>query len=75
MAAGVPDDRQCPPSAPPDTPWLGKRSVLIGYGRLLVSATLARQVTHAAPVHINAEFANQTSDHDPLLADFAISGS
>jgi len=25
-------------------------------------------------VHINADFANQTSDHDPLLADFAVTG-
>ena len=46
-----------------------------GLSGLLVSPALARQVTHAAPVHINAEFANQTSDHDPLLADFAITGA
>ncbi|MEJ0020173.1 MAG: SdiA-regulated domain-containing protein [Acetobacteraceae bacterium] len=26
------------------------------------------------PVHINAEFADQTSDHDPLLASFSIPG-
>jgi uncharacterized protein len=45
-----------------------------GLSGLLVSPALARQVTHAAPVHINAEFANQTSDHDPLLADFAVTG-
>ncbi len=42
---------------------------------LLASPALARLVTHAAPVHINAEFAGQTSDHDPLLADFAITGA
>jgi uncharacterized protein len=45
-----------------------------GLSGLLVSPALARQVTQAAPVHINAEFAGQTSDHDPLLADFAITG-
>ena len=46
-----------------------------GLSGLLVSPALAGHVTHAAPVHINAEFANQTSDHDPLLADFAIPGA
>jgi hypothetical protein len=46
-----------------------------GLSGLLASPALARQVTHAAQVHINAEFAGQTSDHDPLLADFAIPGS
>jgi predicted extracellular nuclease len=46
-----------------------------GLSGLLVSPALARQVTQARPVHINAEFAGQTSDHDPLLADFAIPGS
>jgi uncharacterized protein len=45
-----------------------------GLSGLLVSPALARLTTHAAPVHINAEFAGQTSDHDPLLADFAITG-
>ncbi|HEY0719475.1 MAG TPA: hypothetical protein VGD68_17810, partial [Streptosporangiaceae bacterium] len=43
-----------------------------GLSGLLVSPALARVTTHAAPVHINADFASQTSDHDPLLADFAI---
>jgi uncharacterized protein len=46
-----------------------------GLSGLLVSPALARVTAHAAPVHINAEFANQTSDHDPLLADFAITGA
>jgi predicted extracellular nuclease len=41
---------------------------------LLVSPALAPFVTFADAVHINAEFAGQTSDHDPLLADFAITG-
>jgi predicted extracellular nuclease len=45
-----------------------------GLSGLLVSPALARVTAHAAPVHINAEFAGQTSDHDPLLADFAITG-
>jgi|SRR5579875_2168190 len=35
---------------------------------LLVSPALNKLVTWAQPVHINADFANQTSDHDPLLA-------
>jgi hypothetical protein len=39
---------------------------------LLVSPALDRYVTSAEPVHINANFAGQTSDHDPLLADIAI---
>src|ERR1700761_3598409 len=46
-----------------------------GLSGLLVSPALARVTTQARPVHINAEFANQTSDHDPLLADFAITGA
>jgi hypothetical protein len=37
---------------------------------LLVSPALNRQVAWAGPVHINADFAGQTSDHDPLLAYF-----
>jgi uncharacterized protein len=35
---------------------------------LLVSPALQHLVTGAGPVHINADFAGQTSDHDPLLA-------
>src|SRR5579875_1245143 len=35
---------------------------------LLVSPALNRLVAWAQPVHINADFAGQTSDHDPLLA-------
>jgi predicted extracellular nuclease len=35
---------------------------------LLVSPALNRLVASAGPVHINADFAGQTSDHDPLLA-------
>jgi predicted extracellular nuclease len=35
---------------------------------LLVSPELNRLVAWASPVHINADFAGQTSDHDPLLA-------
>jgi predicted extracellular nuclease len=36
---------------------------------LLVSPALAPFVTFANAIHINANFADQTSDHDPLLAD------
>ena len=36
---------------------------------LLVSPALRKLVSGAGPVHINADFANQTSDHDPLPAD------
>ena len=39
---------------------------------LLVSPALDRLVTYAAPVHFNADFAGQTSDHDPLLAYFIV---
>jgi uncharacterized protein len=39
---------------------------------LLASPALDRLVTYAGPVHINADFAGQTSDHDPLIAYFAI---
>jgi len=35
---------------------------------LLVSPALNRLVASAIPVYINADFAGQTSDHDPLLA-------
>jgi hypothetical protein len=35
---------------------------------LLVSPALNRQVASEIPVHVNADFAGQTSDHDPLLA-------
>jgi hypothetical protein len=35
---------------------------------LLVSPSLDQQVAKAQPVHFNADFANQTSDHDPLIA-------
>jgi predicted extracellular nuclease len=35
---------------------------------LLVSPALNRLVAWAGPVHINTDFAGQTSDHDPLLA-------
>jgi predicted extracellular nuclease len=35
---------------------------------LLVSPALNRLVASAIPVHINADFAGQASDHDPLLA-------
>jgi len=38
---------------------------------LLVSPALNRLISYAAPVHINADFAGQTSDHDPLLAYFS----
>jgi uncharacterized protein len=43
-----------------------------GLSGLLVSPALARYVTSAEPVHINANFASQTSDHDPLLADITL---
>ena len=39
---------------------------------LLASPALDRFVTSASPVHINADFYDQTSDHDPLLAYFDI---
>jgi hypothetical protein len=35
---------------------------------LLVSPALNKLVARSMPVHINANFAGQTSDHDPLLA-------
>jgi hypothetical protein len=35
---------------------------------LLGSPALNRLVAWASPVHINADFAGQTSDHVPLLA-------
>ena len=38
---------------------------------LLVSPGLCRLTSYAAPVQINADFAGQTSDHDPLLAYFS----
>jgi hypothetical protein len=37
---------------------------------LLVSPALNRPISYAAPVHINADFAGQTSDHDSLPAYF-----
>jgi uncharacterized protein len=39
---------------------------------LLASPALDRFVTFAGPVHFNADFSGQTSDHDPLLAYFDI---
>jgi predicted extracellular nuclease len=39
---------------------------------LLASPALYRFVTFAGPVHINADFYAQTSDHDPLLTYFNI---
>jgi predicted extracellular nuclease len=38
---------------------------------LLVSPAMDKFLVRSGPVHINANFADQTSDHDPLLADFA----
>jgi hypothetical protein len=38
----------------------------------LGSPALDRYVTFAGPVHINADFYDQTSDDDPLLACFNI---
>ncbi len=43
-----------------------------GLSGLLASPALDRTVTFAGPVHINADFYGQTSDHDPLLAYFNI---
>jgi hypothetical protein len=43
-----------------------------GLSGLLASPALDRRVSYAGPVHINADFAGQTSDHDPLVAYFAI---
>ena len=39
---------------------------------LLASPALYRFVTFAGPVHFNADFYGQTSDHDPLLTYFDI---
>jgi hypothetical protein len=39
---------------------------------LLASPALDRFTTFAGPVHFNADFSGQTSDHDPLLAYFDI---
>ena len=49
-----------------DYDFLGDSQTLSG---LLVSPALAPFVTFANSIHINANFAGQTSDHDPLLAD------
>jgi uncharacterized protein len=38
---------------------------------LFASPALEQALVRAEPVHINANFAGQTSDHDPLLADFS----
>jgi hypothetical protein len=46
-----------------------------GLSGLLVSPALAKYVTTEIPVHINADFAAQTSDHDPLLADITFPAS
>lgn len=46
-----------------------------GLSGLLVSPDLAQYVTSEIPVHINADFAGQTSDHDPLLADITFPSS
>jgi predicted extracellular nuclease len=54
-----------PPALRYDYDYDGDSETLSG---LLVSPALDRQVAWAQPVHINADFANQTSDHDPLLA-------
>ncbi len=43
-----------------------------GLSGLLASPALDRLATSAGPVHINADFYDQTSDHDPLLAYFNI---
>jgi hypothetical protein len=39
---------------------------------ILASPALDQLATFAGPVHINADFSGQTSDHDPLLAYFSI---
>ena len=39
---------------------------------LLVSPALAAGVTFENAIHINADFAGQASDHDPLLADITV---
>ena len=39
-----------------------------GLSGLLASPALYQAQAFAGPVHINADFAGQTSDHDPLLA-------
>jgi hypothetical protein len=39
---------------------------------LLASPSLDRLAAFAGPVHFNADFSGQTSDHDPLLAYFTI---
>jgi predicted extracellular nuclease len=54
-----------PPAQRYDYVFDGDSETLSG---LLVSPALNRLVAWAGPVHINADFAGQTSDHDPLLA-------
>jgi predicted extracellular nuclease len=54
-----------PPAQRYDYVFDGDSETLSG---LLVSPSLNRLVAWAGPVHINADFAGQTSDHDPLLA-------
>jgi predicted extracellular nuclease len=39
---------------------------------ILASPALDRLATFAGPVHFNADFSGQASDHDPLLAYFTI---
>jgi uncharacterized protein len=54
-----------PPQQRYDYVYNGDSETLSG---LLVSPALDKLVAWAQPIHINANFANQTSDHDPLLA-------
>jgi predicted extracellular nuclease len=39
---------------------------------ILVSESLARRVTAIAAAHVNADFPNQASDHDPVVVRFAV---
>ncbi|HKP18345.1 MAG TPA: lamin tail domain-containing protein [Gaiellaceae bacterium] len=39
---------------------------------ILASSATAAQVVAFDPVHVNAEFAQQASDHDPLVARFSV---
>lgn len=45
-----------------------------GLSGLLASPALYKAQTFAGPVHINADFAGHSSDHDPLVAYFDIPG-
>jgi uncharacterized protein len=67
----VDTERKLPAAAQYDYVFDGDSEGLSG---LLASPALYRTETFAGPVHINADFAAHTSDHDPLVAYFTIPG-